>query len=151
MAPDNPKAARLIPISGPVDAGPALTRRGEEEPGAAWPPAGPRRKSLARARQKGSALKKDRVWFGCEGHDEVFGIDVVVADRPRRGDAPRLSQEQYARYLELEASHAGTVPLTPEEFDALEAGDPERVAALASEPGSNLNPLLRWAQGDLTA
>jgi hypothetical protein len=93
-------------------------------------------------------MKKRKVRFGCDGRDVVFAIDVVVADRPGGGDAPRLSREQHARYRELEASHAGAVPLTPEEFDALLAGDPERVAALASSPGSNLLPLLCGARGE---
>jgi hypothetical protein len=93
-------------------------------------------------------MKRRKVRFGCDGRDVVFAIDVVVADGPGDGDAPRLSREQHARYRELEASHAGAVPLTPEEFDALLAGDPERVAALASSQGSNLHPLLRWTEGE---
>jgi hypothetical protein len=90
-------------------------------------------------------MKRRKVRFGCDGRDEVFAIDVVVSDLPS-ADAPRLDRGQYARYLGLETSHGGAVPLTPEEFDALRAGDPARVAALASSPGSNLFPLLSWAQ-----
>jgi hypothetical protein len=90
-------------------------------------------------------MKSRNLRFGCDGRDAVFAIDVVVSDLPS-GDAPRLSRGQYARYLELESRHDGAVPLTPEEFDALQAGDPGRVAALASEPGSNLFPLLCGAQ-----
>jgi hypothetical protein len=95
-------------------------------------------------------MKSRKVRFGCDGRDVVFTIDVVVSDLPGGGDAPRLSREQHARYRELESCHAGAVPLTPEEFDALQAGDPGRVATLASEPGSNLHPLLCWAQGEGT-
>jgi hypothetical protein len=92
-------------------------------------------------------MKSRKVRFGCEGHGEVFAIDVVVSDVPG-GDTPRLSRWQYARYLELGSSHAGAVPLTPEEFDALQAGDADRVASLASQPGSNLSPLLGWAMSE---
>jgi hypothetical protein len=92
-------------------------------------------------------MKRRQVRFGCAGRGEVFAIDVVVSDEPC-GDAPRLDRWQYARYLEQEASHGGAVPLTPEEFDALQSADPGRVAVLASDPGSNLFPLLCWARSE---
>jgi hypothetical protein len=87
-----------------------------------------------------------KVVFACNGRDVVFAIDVVVADS-RSADAPTITPDQYARYRDLELSHGGVVPLTPEEFEALVAEDPGRVAALASFPGSNLYPLLRWGFG----
>ena len=87
-------------------------------------------------------MKSRRVRFGCEGRDEVFAIEVNVVGRPGLGDAPCLSREQHNRYRELESAHGGVVPLSPEEYDALEEGDPGRLAELASSPESNLRPLL---------
>jgi hypothetical protein len=91
-------------------------------------------------------MKKRRVQFGCGGHDSVFSVPVVVTGSPRGGDTPEISPEQHARYRDLERSNGGAVPLTEDEFDALEAGDAGRLAALASSPGSTLHPLLSWAQ-----
>lgn len=90
-------------------------------------------------------MKRRVVQFSCGERDLLFAVAVHVTDRPRGGDIPQITRLQHARYGELAAANGGAVPLTPAEFDALQGGDADRLADLASSPRSNLHPLLCWA------
>jgi hypothetical protein len=60
------------------------------------------------------------------------------------GAGAEITPHQLARFREIEAGHGGTVPLTAEEYGALQDAKTARLIELARDPASNLHPLFCW-------
>jgi hypothetical protein len=60
------------------------------------------------------------------------------------GATAEITPDQLARFRGIEAGHGGTVPLTAEEYGALQDAKTDRLIELARDPSSNLHPLFCW-------
>jgi hypothetical protein len=74
---------------------------------------------------------------------EFMVLELKVVTR-LSGMGLEMDPDQERRAQEIEEQNQGTIPLTSEEFSAMEAGDASRLYDLAKEPTSNWHHLLVW-------
>ena len=92
------------------------------------------RRSIGKGRRRGARWR--RITF--QAPQALVCYEVAVVARVTAGVRPQITRKQDEELTVIEAQHGGVVPLTAEEYDALNSGDMEIIRQLARKKGSAL-------------